>query len=175
MKCDGCGKFAGTSPCAKCAAGVPTKRPLQDRLIEGSARDNTSGCLRWQGAKNPKGYGEITVDNRRRAVHRIAHEVWIGPILEGFEIDHVAANGCVHRDCIEPSHLEAVTHLENLARKPVRTHCKNGHEYTPENIRWSAPPAGRENGSRICRACRRGRRAAARAAKKAESELGVAS
>lgn len=175
MKCDSCGKFASASPCTKCAAGVPTKRPLEGRLIEGSKRDSASGCLRWQGAKNPKGYGEITVDNRRRAVHRIAHEVWIGPIPEGFEIDHVAANGCVHRDCIEPSHLEAVTHLENLARKPERTHCKNGHEYTPENTRWSAPQAGRENRSRICRACRRDRRAAARAARKAERELGVAS
>lgn len=148
---------------------------MEERLLKGAARDAQTGCLRWRGSHNHKGYGYVLVDGKKTGAHRVAYELWIGPIPDGHEIDHVSSRGCAYRDCIESSHLEAVTHLENLARKPVRTHCKNGHEYTPENTRWSAPPAGRENRSRICRACRRDRRAAARAAKKAESELGVAS
>jgi hypothetical protein len=96
---------------------VLTVMPLESRLLDRAVRDDESGCLRWPVSRNSKGYGHIKINNRTVGVHRVAYEVWIGPIPQGMEIDHVAANGCRHRDCIEPSHLEAVTHAENLARR----------------------------------------------------------
>ncbi|QNJ56915.1 HNH endonuclease [Mycobacterium phage Reindeer] len=86
---------------------------------------------------------------------------WVGPIPDGYEIDHVFARGCVHRDCIEPTHLEAVTRQENMARIPADhraeskiTHCPSGHLYDEENIRWTT-----RNGyqTRDCRTCWRQR------------------
>ena len=38
----------------------------------------------------------------------------VGPIPDGREIDHLCRN---HR-CVNPDHLEPVTHLENMRRRP---------------------------------------------------------
>jgi hypothetical protein len=134
---------------------MAVKRPLEERLLEGSEVVET-GCRRWTGMHQHKGYGQINVGNKNRMVHRMAYEVWIGPIPEGLEIDHVYARGCRYRDCIEPSHLEAVTHAENLRRKPLATHCKNGHEYTSENTQVRTLPDGGPR--RACRTCIRARK-----------------
>ncbi|MGV9482293.1 HNH endonuclease signature motif containing protein [Gordonia aichiensis] len=82
--------------------------------------------------------------------HRVAYTEWKGPIPEGLEIDHVAANGCRNRDCINPLHLEAVTHRENVLRMTgLITHCPAGHPYTPENTKLAGSRRFRN-----CRACR---------------------
>lgn len=138
-----------------------------ERLLARSVRDGA--CLRWTGAHTPKGYGQIAIEKRRQAVHRVAFSTWVGPIADGLEIDHVKARGCRFRDCIEPTHLEAVTHVENIARALVKTHCLNGHEMTPENSkptnRRDRPPGGRR-----CRRCVNDQRIRARAARRAGRE-----
>jgi hypothetical protein len=42
---------------------------------------------------------------------------------------------------------------ETDARNAAKTHCKRGHEFTPENIRWVACRSGRPG--RSCRTCER--------------------
>ena len=121
------------------------------RLIERSERTDT-GCLRWAGAHTPKGYGQMRHEGRTQAVHRLAHEAWIGPIPDGYEVDHL----CGVRDCIEPTHLEAVTHAENVRRQLASiTHCPSGHAYTPENTVTYV--TGRGYPSRKCRTCKNAR------------------
>lgn len=67
------------------------------------------------------------------------------PVPEGLEIDHL----CFNKLCYEPTHLEAVTHQENLQRSGARvTHCPQGHEYTEENTY-------RQGNMRSCKICRR--------------------
>lgn len=123
--------------------------PVEPRLIAGSVRNDDTGCLIWVRSKNSRGYGLIGVNGRVELVHRMAHEQWIGPIPDGFQVDHVLANGCLSRLCIEPNHLEAVTPLENNLRKPGvhKTHCIRNHPQTPENVRVS------QRGYRSCRVC----------------------
>ncbi len=69
-----------------------------------------------------------------------------GPIPEGLELDHL----CRVRHCVNPDHLEAVTHRENIRRGlgGPRSHCINGHEFTPENTSL-------KRGWQACRACSR--------------------
>lgn len=87
--------------------------------------------------------------------HRFAYEDIVGPILEGLTIDHL----CRVRHCVNPAHLEPVTHLENVRRgngglnQLAKTHCPKGHPYDEENTyRLPSRPSGR-----YCRACRRER------------------
>lgn len=124
--------------------------PVEPRLIAGSVRDESTGCLIWVRSKNSRGYGLIGVNGKVELAHRMAHEIWIGPIPEGHQVDHVLAKGCRSKACIEPTHLEAVTGLENMRRTPqaTKTHCLRNHPLTPENTRVNG------NGNRSCIACR---------------------
>lgn len=118
--------------------------------IQGYSGDSALGAEPWTGSGNRHGYGAIRdEDGRSRVVHRVAYEVWVGAIPDGLELDHL----CGVRCCVNPAHLEPVTHYENLMRGAIgdlarRTRCKRGHEFTPENT-------VRNNRGRECRICRR--------------------
>jgi hypothetical protein len=85
-------------------------------------------CWHWQGAPTTYGYGELGIGGRAGRnvlAHRFAYELCVGPISPGLEIDHVCHNidptcegdlRCMHRRCVNPAHLEAVTNDENKAR-----------------------------------------------------------
>jgi hypothetical protein len=117
-------------------------------------------CWLWTAAKNNNGYGTFTLflEGQRRKVlpHRWLYELVKGPIPPGLEVDHL----CNTRACLRPSHLRPATHRENTlrgnsvsAQMARKTHCKHGHEFTPENTVQEA--AGRR-----CRACRLNRQRA---------------
>lgn len=104
----------------------------------------------WRGYLNEHGYGQINVGGRPRYVHRVSYMLAHGEIPDGLVIDHT----CSTPACVAPLHLEPVTQAENVRRTGARmTHCRRGHEYTPETT-YIHPI----NGSRQCRACKRWRR-----------------
>jgi hypothetical protein len=120
-----------------------------------------NGCMLWTGA-TVQGYGNFQKASRSsQGAHRWAYERYRGPVPEGLELDHL----CRVRRCVNPDHLEPVSrrlhfHRSNATVQAVmaaRTHCLNGHEFTPENTHLRTVE-GRL--SRQCRAC--GRAAAKR-------------
>lgn len=126
-------------------------KTVTQRLLE-RVRIMPSGCWEWQGAKAGAGYGVLLRDRRMAYTHRVAYELFVGPIGDGLHIDHL----CRNRICCNPDHLEPVTVRENnlrgeglAAQESQRTHCPRGHEYTPENTRIS------KHNERNCRACGR--------------------
>lgn len=108
-------------------------------------------CWEWKRSLST-GYGQIHVvgQGKRVYAHRVVWEMLNGPVPEGKELDHLCRNRC----CINPAHLEPVTHSLNVRRSftppavnAKKTHCKRGHEFTPENV-YSKP-----DGGRVCRRC----------------------
>lgn len=86
-------------------------------------------------------------------VTRLLYEMYVGGIDEGLELDHL----CKTPLCVNPMHLEAVTHAENMSRWadmiiPI-THCIRGHEYARTGFYMHRSDRyGRE---RICKECAR--------------------
>lgn len=85
------------------------------------------GCWSWRGSVQSEGYGKFRLNGRQVYAHRLSYELHKGPIPDGLTIDHL----CRVRRCVNPDHLEAVTHLENVRRGAVanRPTCPNGHPY----------------------------------------------
>jgi hypothetical protein len=91
--------------------------------------------------------------------HRMIWEECFGELPNDREIDHV----CRNRGCVNPAHLELVTHRENVLRgvSPCalharKTQCKHGHLFSAANT--ILVPNGRD-----CRACKKVRNARYRA------------
>lgn len=109
-----------------------------------------NGCWQWtKSCRN--GYPALSVNKRQQGAHRYSYELFVGPIPEGYTIDHL----CRNKRCVNPKHLEAVTNRVNVLRGiGVTAHnsrkekCKHGHEFTPENTAI-------RKGGRSCRICER--------------------
>ena len=131
--------------------GTPIERFLA-KVAWGENRYEGTRCLVWIAASTKNGYGRFWSGNGFVLAHRWLYERWVGPVPAGLEPDHL----CRVPACVNPMHLEPVTHAENLARAPItggtinaaKTHCPRGHEYTDENTQIN-------RGKRNCRECRR--------------------
>lgn len=116
---------------------------------------DANGCWCWTAAKSRPGYGYFYFDGHLRLAHRIAYEHWTGPIPDGKEIDHV----CRNRSCVNPAHLEAISHLANIRRSDViparaRAHMKDVHAARRQNPRCRKGHLFGEN-RRRCMVCYR--------------------
>ena len=116
-----------------------------------------TACWLWTASLNSDGYGNFRFAGVSAKAHRIAYEMCVGPIPDGLELDHL----CRIPSCVNPAHLDPVTHVENCRRGLAgkhgyhlrKTHCPRGHAYAGENLYA-------RNGQRDCRECirRRGRK-----------------
>lgn len=123
------------------------QRSLGERLWEKVQKTET--CWLWQGTIDVCGYGRIgraDRPNRKMLAHRAAYTLAVGPIPSGYSLDHL----CRVRACVNPAHLEPVTHAENMRRaRDAKGHCPHGHPYDVVNTYLDA------SGWRHCRTCTR--------------------
>jgi hypothetical protein len=102
--------------CGMC--GLPVREGR--RFVRGHNRkmqprytlDRATGCWLWDGRLLESGYGQYKDGGQVWQAH-----VWFwvqrhGPVPLGRELDHT----CRNRRCVNPDHLEPVTHVENVRR-----------------------------------------------------------
>jgi hypothetical protein len=120
-----------------------------ERLL--AKTDRSGECWLWTAGKQTHGYGTVWHKGRKCLAHRVAYELLVGPVPGGLELDHL----CRVPACVNPDHLEPVTHAENGRRGNAghinrsKTHCPQGHAYDAANTYV------RRSGGRHCRECRR--------------------
>lgn len=143
---------------------MKTATPLSDKF---QPEPNT-GCWLWTYALNPNGYGQHAPKyGVNIPAHRAMYEAVKGRIPAGLELDHL----CRQRSCVNPDHLEPVTHTVNVRRAVApdrkiggrgfgganlqKTHCPQGHPYSGPNLRIVRAGRCSTATGRQCRECAR--------------------
>jgi hypothetical protein len=133
---------------------LPPRPSLTERLVARFRVGFGDLCWPWTGKAEARGYGTLLVGGRALAAHRLVYELFLGPVPEGLELDHL----CRNPNCVRPDHLEPVTHAENTRRgrggwnSLEKTHCPKGHEYATGNTYMVRGKNG--NPYRVCRQCK---------------------
>jgi hypothetical protein len=128
------------------------KLPVKVRIDNKTMPEPNTGCLLWIGSVDKDGYGKIYFSGQHKRAHRVIFELHFGEIPKGALIQHK----CDTPSCCNIDHLEMGTPLTNMQDKVnkgrlrnqnmSKTHCKHGHEFTPENTRIY-------DGRRVCYYC----------------------
>lgn len=152
--CLDCGVAVGarSTRCRRCNLVQRNTVTFDQAYVLARIEVNAEGCWIWQGTTSSLGYSRSA--GGYSSVHQLAYALWKGPMPAGLEPDHL----CKVRLCVNPDHLEAVTHRANSLRcsspfadNARKTQCVRGHEFTPENI-IPTPTGGRR-----CRTCHNAR------------------
>lgn len=145
----------------------PDRDSYDDLIRRGITR--AGECLLSNASKSSNGYRFTRVKQKTYLLHRVSYEKWHGPIPDGHVVDHMchneaAARGecdgredCIHKACVNPAHLRAVTSSVNTTASPLywastgrwqkeKTHCPQRHPYSEENTYIYL-------GRRSCRIC----------------------
>jgi hypothetical protein len=87
-------------------------KTLQDRFDEKVEMIPFSDCWYWTAYRDRHGYGAISFGHKKLLAHRVAYELYVGPIPEGLCVLHTCHQG--HLGCVAPHHLYAGTHADNV-------------------------------------------------------------
>lgn len=132
---------------------------LQIRIKSKISIDQITGCWNWNGYIHPDGYGRMSYKKyRSKGVHRLSYLAFKG----------IFATGCINtlhtcdnRQCVNPEHLYLGDQKQNsrdmidrkrhwLATEASKTHCKNGHPLSGENL----INTNGKKPQRVCRICK---------------------
>jgi hypothetical protein len=130
-------------------------KTLRERFFERVTFGAEDECWPWTGWMGRRNYGRIEDGGKRRPAAQVAWELAHG---KPFPAGMMACHRCDNPPCVNPAHIFPGTMSDNIKDavakgrhdpkgNAYRTHCRRGHELTPENVRM------RGDGARVCIAC----------------------
>ena len=99
-------------------AQPPSRRhQIFHRVLKRTVQQPGTNCWLWQGPDSGNGrgggYPRMSLGSRTVAVHLVMYVHEHGYIPGGKQVDHT----CRNRMCVNPAHLELVSHRENQKRR----------------------------------------------------------
>jgi hypothetical protein len=76
-------------------------------------------CWQWYAGHDKNGYGQFWYNGRSHWAHRISYAIFNGGIPDGLTIDHK----CFNTLCVNPKHVQLMTHPENCGRHKETESC----------------------------------------------------
>ncbi len=119
----------------------------KEQIKSGVVINPDTECWEWQRFVDRYGYGMVGRSNKTHRAHRVSYEAFRGVIPEGLTVDHL----CMNRRCVNPDHLECVTHVDNTKRAAAarrKEECSHGHPLSGDNLYVY-------KNRRFCRTCNR--------------------
>lgn len=89
--------------------------------------DDPMACWGWTGSTNDAGYAMAFVRDEKLRAHRLAYEIFVGPIPKGMDILHGPL--CAERSCTNWRHLRPGTNTENVQDRVDFGHQVRGSKH----------------------------------------------
>ena len=110
---------------------------VEKRIWSKVDQNGPNGCWVWLGVIHSNGYGRTSIKGKSTAAHCAAYILFVGPIPNGMQIDHV----CHNKTCVNPGHLRVATPSQNAINKGLRINNVSGLKgvsFRKSSGRWRA-------------------------------------
>jgi hypothetical protein len=104
-----------------------TTQEIETRFWNKVRKAGPNECWFWTGRIDRYGYGKFRLNSKEHGSHRISLKL-SGVNIEGFFVLHQCDNPL----CVNPNHLKAGTHKENMAEMKAKGRARNKYTVKKE-------------------------------------------
>lgn len=111
--------------------------------ISSKYKIDENGCWIWQAGMYGCGYGKFSLNGKNTNAHRASFIIHNG----SFDFSKMVLHKCDVKKCINPDHLyigdksqnakDAYNRGQLVSWGSKKTHCKNGHEFSLKNTKYT--------------------------------------